>query len=117
MLASPIIPTSSATVLEALDAGDSTWPNASDIDAELAALAPGHEVAVPAVLFAKVADDQRPRSPVASAARPSDAHQLPPAAPPPPPPTEPPPPPPPPLDDGAVEADAVEAKSIGAMWT
>ena len=48
VLASPIIPTSSATVLDALGATDSTWPDGDAIADELAALAPGHPVAVPA---------------------------------------------------------------------
>ena len=59
VLASPIIPTSSATVLEALGAGRLALarrrPTSRD---ELAALAPGHPVAVPPVLFAKIADDE-----------------------------------------------------------
>jgi methionyl-tRNA synthetase len=58
VLAAPIIPTSSATVLGALGAADSVWPDAGAFDTELAALAPGHPVAVPPVLFAKIADDE-----------------------------------------------------------
>ena len=118
VLASPIIPTSSATVLEALGATDSTWPDGDAIADELAALAPGHPVAVPPVLFAKITDEQKAdaggalRRPGGLAAPTS----CPPPPPPPPPPTEP-PPPPPPLDDGAVDVDAVELASIGAMWT
>ncbi len=118
VLAAPIIPSSAATVLEALGAAEPTWPDASDLDAELAALPPGHAVAVPPVLFAKISDEEL----VALAERFGGAglarsYQLPPPPPPPPPPTEPPPPPPLPLDDGAVDADAVELASMGAMWT
>ena len=58
LLASPIIPSSSATVLEALGADDASWPDAGALRDELAALAPGHAVTVPPVLFAKIADDE-----------------------------------------------------------
>ena len=59
VLAAPIIPTSAASVLDALGCGPQSWPDADAIDAELAALEPGHPVAVPPVLFAKITDDQR----------------------------------------------------------
>jgi methionyl-tRNA synthetase len=55
VLAAPVIPTSAAIVLQALGAADSAWPES----AELEALAPGHPVAVPPVLFAKITDDQQ----------------------------------------------------------
>ena len=44
-------------VLDALGASDSGWPDPGDLGAELTALAPGREVAVPPVLFAKIPDD------------------------------------------------------------
>ena len=59
VLAAPVIPTSSATVLSALGAGEPTWPQADHIADELTALAPGHPVSIPPVLFAKVTDEQR----------------------------------------------------------
>ena len=59
VLASPIIPTSAATVLDALGAADSTWPQGDALAAELAALEPGRAVAIPPVLFAKITDDQQ----------------------------------------------------------
>jgi methionyl-tRNA synthetase len=57
VLASPIIPSSSATVLDALGAEGSRWPDPSDVDGELSVLAPGQAVSVPPVLFAKIPDD------------------------------------------------------------
>jgi methionyl-tRNA synthetase len=57
VLAAPIIPTSSASVLDALGASDSAWPDPADLAGELAALGPDHPVAIPPVLFAKIADD------------------------------------------------------------
>ena len=59
VLAAPIIPTSADSVLDALGCGPQSWPDVDAIDAELAALEPGHPVAVPPVLFAKITDDQR----------------------------------------------------------
>ena len=59
VLASPVIPSSSATVLAALGAGDPHWPSADRIPEELRALSPGHAVSIPPVLFAKITDDQR----------------------------------------------------------
>ncbi|MFL6203949.1 MAG: methionine--tRNA ligase [Acidimicrobiales bacterium] len=58
VLASPIIPTASDTVLDALGAAGSQWPDAADLAGELSALSPGRPVAVPPVLFAKIADDE-----------------------------------------------------------
>ncbi len=110
VLASPIIPTSSATVLEALGAGDSHLAERRPTST------PSWPRSPPATRW-RCQPCCSPRSPTTSwprwpvrfgGAGLADAHQLPPPPPPPPPPTEPPPPPPPPLDDGAVEADAVE---------
>ena len=58
VLASPIIPAASGTVLEALGAGDPVWPDAERLSEELTALAAGHPVTVPPVLFAKISDDE-----------------------------------------------------------
>jgi methionyl-tRNA synthetase len=57
VLGAPVIPTASATVLEALGAADAAWPDPGALDAELVALAPGSAVSVPPVLFAKISDD------------------------------------------------------------
>ncbi len=57
VLASPITPTSSATVLEALGAPDLGWPDGDALEGELQALSPGRAVSVPPVLFAKISDD------------------------------------------------------------
>jgi methionyl-tRNA synthetase len=57
-LASPVIPTSAATVLDALGADGTGWPDAARLGDELAALDPGHTISVPPVLFAKIADDE-----------------------------------------------------------
>jgi len=59
VLAAPIIPSSSATVLAALgrDADAAGWLSA-DLDAELTALGPGHHFEVPDVLFRKITDDE-----------------------------------------------------------
>ena len=59
VLAAPVIPASSAIVLEALGAADSTWPSVEVGAAELEVLAPGHPIAVPPVLFAKITDEQQ----------------------------------------------------------
>jgi methionyl-tRNA synthetase len=59
VLASPVIPTSAATVLDALGAPAPSWPRADALAAELQVLAPGHPVAIPPVLFAKITDDQQ----------------------------------------------------------
>ena len=59
VLASPVIPSSAATVLSALGAPDITWPQADQIADELVVLAPGHPVTIPRVLFAKITDEQR----------------------------------------------------------
>ncbi|TNE41159.1 MAG: methionine--tRNA ligase, partial [Alphaproteobacteria bacterium] len=58
VLAAPIIPTSSARILEALGrSGDeAAWPDkAAD---ELAKLSAGHAIAIPDVLFQKISDEQ-----------------------------------------------------------
>ncbi|MDP1806846.1 MAG: class I tRNA ligase family protein, partial [Acidimicrobiales bacterium] len=59
VLAAPIIPTSAGTVLSALGAEASAWPDADLVAAELAVLAPGAPVAVPPVLFAKITEEQQ----------------------------------------------------------
>lgn len=59
VLASPVIPSSAATVLSALGSSDITWPQADQIADELVVLAPGHPVTIPRVLFAKITDEQR----------------------------------------------------------
>jgi len=53
----PFIPGASAALMAALGCDDWTWPD--DMAAALARLPAGHAVAVPAVLFAKITDDQR----------------------------------------------------------
>jgi methionyl-tRNA synthetase len=58
VLASPIVPTSAATVLDALGTDGVSWPDAGALGDELATLAPGHAVSVPPVLFAKIADEE-----------------------------------------------------------
>jgi methionyl-tRNA synthetase len=59
VLALPVIPTSATTVLDALGALDPSWPNADALADELRALPPGHAVAIPPVLFAKITDEQQ----------------------------------------------------------
>mgnify|MGYP001420205971 CR=1 FL=1 len=59
VLAAPVIPTSTGTVLAALGAEGSAWPDPDRLDEELAALAPGAPVAVPEVLYAKVTEEQQ----------------------------------------------------------
>ena len=58
VLASPVIPSSAATVLDAVGADGASWPDAAALAEELATLAPGHAVTVPPVLFAKITDDE-----------------------------------------------------------
>jgi methionyl-tRNA synthetase len=59
VLAAPIIPATSATVLAALgrESDASGWVS-GDVPAELAVLAPGHRFEVPDVLFRKITDDE-----------------------------------------------------------
>ncbi len=59
VLASPVIPSSAQTVLDALSAGEAAWPVAADVVGELSRLAPGHAVTVPPVLFAKITEEQQ----------------------------------------------------------
>ncbi len=59
VLAAPIIPTSSGTVLDALGAPEPTWPAADSLADELALLAPGHAVTTPPVLFTKITDEEQ----------------------------------------------------------
>ena len=56
-LSAPFIPDASATLLEAMNAKDTTWP--SSVDAALNALPAGHGFTVPEVLFAKISDEDR----------------------------------------------------------
>ncbi|MBL9010769.1 MAG: methionine--tRNA ligase [Alphaproteobacteria bacterium] len=57
VLSSPIVPHTSAALLQALGAEDlADWPT-GPAEAELARLAPGHPFAVPPVMFAKLAPD------------------------------------------------------------
>jgi methionyl-tRNA synthetase len=58
-LAWPIIPRSSQTVLDALGAGAADWPDVGAVEVELTRLVPGHPVAVPPVLFAKISEEQQ----------------------------------------------------------
>ncbi len=57
VLSAPFIPETSARMLSAMNTLDTSWPD--DVGAALAALPPGHDFAVPDVLFAKVTDEQR----------------------------------------------------------
>ncbi|MEM7709576.1 MAG: methionine--tRNA ligase, partial [Pseudomonadota bacterium] len=55
-LSAPFIPDAAAAMHDAMGTAPA-WPG--DVDAALTALAPGHGFAVPEVLFAKIADEQR----------------------------------------------------------
>ncbi|MTH99678.1 methionine--tRNA ligase [Roseibium sp. RKSG952] len=57
VLSAPFIPETSARMLSAMNTLDTSWPD--DVAAALSALPPGHEFAVPDVLFAKITDEQR----------------------------------------------------------
>jgi methionyl-tRNA synthetase len=57
VLSAPFIPDAAATMLKAMDAEGTPWPEA--MDEALTQLAPGHGFTVPDVLFAKIADAQR----------------------------------------------------------
>ncbi len=57
VLSAPFIPSSSATMLEAMNTNDDGWPDNTEV--ALNALPAGHEFTVPDVLFAKITDDQR----------------------------------------------------------
>ncbi|MFV0359048.1 methionine--tRNA ligase [Tropicimonas sp.] len=58
VISAPFIPDASARLLEAMRTDDATdWPD--DMAQALAVLKPGHRFVVPAVLFAKIADEER----------------------------------------------------------
>ena len=57
VLSAPFIPETSARMLSAMNTLDTEWPD--DVEAAVSALPAGHEFAVPEVLFAKIADEQR----------------------------------------------------------
>ncbi len=57
VLSSPFIPTTSATLLAAMQTENADWPD--DVRASLETLAPNHAFTVPENLFAKITDDQR----------------------------------------------------------
>ncbi|WP_170332938.1 methionine--tRNA ligase [Ruegeria arenilitoris] len=57
VLSAPFIPETSARMLSAMNTLDTSWPD--NVAAALSALPPGHEFAVPEVLFAKITDEQR----------------------------------------------------------
>ncbi|MAL11332.1 MAG: methionine--tRNA ligase [Maricaulis sp.] len=56
-VAQPIIPNAAATILDAVGATERDWPD-SPARELLTALAPGHAITPPDVLFAKIDDDQ-----------------------------------------------------------
>ena len=56
-LSKPFIPDAAATLLAAMDANDTAWPD--DVSDALSALPAGHGFTVPDVTFAKITDDQR----------------------------------------------------------
>jgi methionyl-tRNA synthetase len=55
VLSRPFIPDASATLLDALQTGDDSWPD--DVTAALETLTPGHAFAVPENLFVKITDE------------------------------------------------------------
>ncbi|MCR9146528.1 MAG: methionine--tRNA ligase [Rhodobacteraceae bacterium] len=55
VLSRPFIPDASATLLDALQTGDDSWPD--DVTAALDTLTPGHAFAVPENLFVKITDE------------------------------------------------------------
>jgi methionyl-tRNA synthetase len=57
ILSRPFIPDAAVAMARAMNVTDDRWP--SDIDAALAALAPGHAFTVPDNLFNKITDDER----------------------------------------------------------
>jgi methionyl-tRNA synthetase len=58
VMAAPVIPASSAAVLDALGAAGSHWPRSDFVDGELRLLRGGRPIAIPPVLFAKIADEE-----------------------------------------------------------
>ncbi|SFN79605.1 methionyl-tRNA synthetase [Roseovarius lutimaris] len=57
VLSAPFIPEASARMLAAMHTKDDSWPD--DIGAALETFAPGHDFAVPEVLFSKITDEAR----------------------------------------------------------
>lgn len=57
VLSAPFIPDAAARLFSAMNTMDVDWP--ADVASALEALAPGHEFAVPEVLFAKISDEDR----------------------------------------------------------
>ena len=57
VISAPFIPDASARMLDAMNTADNAWP--SDMGDALAALRPGHAIAVPDMLFRKITDDER----------------------------------------------------------
>ena len=57
VLSEPFIPSAAATIRDAMNAKDATWPG--DVAEALDALPPGHGFTVPDVLFAKITDEDR----------------------------------------------------------
>ncbi len=57
VISAPFIPDASARMLGAMNSSDTAWP--SDMDDALAALRPGHAIAVTDMLFRKTTDDER----------------------------------------------------------
>jgi len=57
VLSAPFIPDAAASLLDAMNTDDSSWPD--DVSAALQTLPAGHSFTVPEVLFAKITDDQR----------------------------------------------------------
>jgi len=57
LLAQPFIPDAAEAILTALNVDGRNWPG--EVAAEMQALAPGHNFAVPENLFAKISDQAR----------------------------------------------------------
>lgn len=57
VLSSPFIPDASASMMEAMQTKDDSWPE--DVTAALASLPVGHAFTVPEVTFRKITDDER----------------------------------------------------------
>ncbi len=57
VLSAPFIPDAAATMLDAMQTEDRSWP--SDVEAALTALPTGHAFVTPEVLFRKIADEER----------------------------------------------------------
>ena len=57
VLSAPFIPDAAATMMEAMQTTDDSWP--SDVAAALGALPAGHAFTVPEVMFRKITDEER----------------------------------------------------------